>query len=467
MLDLIIKNGKIITPTEIVNGALAILKGKIVKLGNEADFDDADLVIDAKENWVLPGLIDPHVHLGPAPHSLSFEKYLEELGKDFYTETLAALFGGITTVFSFFPVTTQYEKLRNAFKQVGETNSFIDFAYHFIVDGKQNANDFLKIMKKGASFKFFYNAYKGKEGHVLGYPSTDESQMYNFFKLLSEQKDVLALVHAEDAEIIKILSNHLKKLGRNDLAAWTESRPNSCEYTRVLSALEIAKVTNVETYFVHISTPESIEAIQLASKSGFKVCAETCPHYLTLDQSLEKSIGNWGKVNPPLRDIHQQNALWSAIKNGYIKHIGSDNCPRDRMTKEQGVQYNNIWAAPPGFANGVEHLLPLLMTEGINKKRIDMTDLVKVCSENNAKRFGLYPRKGNLLPGADADIIIVDANKEIKVDEHFYHGIGREWSPYFGWIFKGIVEHTIVGGKLLMSGRRILGKQGSGKYLGN
>lgn len=467
MLDLIVKNCRIITPTGVVNGALAIAEGKIAKLGKEADFSDAKMVIDAKENWVAPGLIDPHVHLGPSLYGLSSEEYLEKLGNDFQTETLAALFGGITTVLSFFPVVSKYEEMIDATKRVGETNSFIDFGYHFMIDGRQNISDVSKILQQGgSSFKFFYNAYKGKKGHILGYPSTNETQLYKFFKVIAKQKNILALVHAEDEEIIKILSSQLKKAGRNDLAAWTESRPNSCEYIKVLSALEIAKVTGAKIYFVHVSTSESIEAIQLASESGLEIYAETCPHYLTLDQSLEKSIGNWGKVNPPLRDGHQQEALWNAIKKGYIKHIGSDNCPRDKITKEQGAQFGNIWAAPPGFANGMEDLLPILMTEGVNKKKIDMKDLVKICSENNAKRFGLYPRKGNLLPGADADVIIVDANKEVKVEKHFYHGIGKEWSPYFGRTFKGIVEHTIVGGRLVMSGRKVIEEPGRGRYLG-
>jgi dihydropyrimidinase/dihydroorotase len=277
----------------------------------------------------------------------------------------------------------------------------------------------------------------------------------------------IGLVHAEDIDLIAVLEAELMASGRGDLAAWSEARPNVAESARVRFAIEIARAAGAPLYIAHLSTAESADLVAAARRAGWPVWAEVTPHHLTHTGAMETEIGCWGKVNPPLRARPDIDRLWQAFHDGGVTCLGSDHGTggRTRATKERGGgKHGNIWAARSGNRGGLEHLLPVMMTCGVRAGRISIQDLARVGAENTARVFGLYPRKGVLWPGADADIVIVDPDRVARVDDAFYHCL-CEVSVYDGWTFTGMATTTIVRGRVMMEDGETVGAPGWGRYL--
>jgi dihydropyrimidinase/dihydroorotase len=207
--------------------------------------------------------------------------------------------------------------------------------------------------------------------------------------------------------------------------------------------------------------------VAAARRDGWPIWAEATPHHLTHTGAMEAEIGCWGKVNPPLRAERDTERLWRGFRDGAITCLGSDHGTggRTRAMKEKGGgKHDNIWAARSGNRGGMEHTLPVLMTFGVHRGRLTMEELVRIGSLNTAKVFGLYPRKGVLLPGADADIVIVDPELEADVDDRFYHCL-CEVSVYAGYRFRGLARTTIVRGRVMMEDRETVGTPGWGRHL--
>jgi len=470
MADLIIKNGRIVTPSGVVYGGIVVEEGIITYVGSNQGLPPGRREIDAKENFVIPGLIDPHVHMG-AELGVPFK---EEVRNQFPRETEGALHGGVTTFGHMMVVIPQESNLEclEELISAGEELSYVDFFSHGTITSELHLNEQPELWRRGVtSFKHFWNAYKGPESMgVLSH--TDESIAYRSLLFNAEQGyPAVALFHCEEMDPFYVLAERLQKEGRNDLKVWSEARPAWIETKRMLDALLMAKgAGSPPIYIVHMSCAEAADMVTEARRDGYPIWGETCPAYLTHTCEMENEIGCWGKVNTSLKYAKDNERLWlwQSKVDGGVTNIGTDHCAFTRKAKEEFLggkgKHGNIWKALPGLCGGMEHLLPVMMTFGVHKGRISIEDMVRVCSTNTAKVFGLYPRKGILAPGSDADIVLVDPNRERTVDSDFYH-CRAEFSIYEGFKFRGLARTTIIRGEIMMEDYETIGKAGYGRYI--
>lgn len=463
MVDLVIKNGRVITPEGVIYGGVGVEGSTIVCVSSDSTLPKASRTLDAEGHFVIPGLIDPHVHMAGG----TWPTLAEGLQAQFTRETEGAIHGGVTTVGHFLSATIGTNLLPSleTVIDIGEKLSYIDFFCHACIVDEGHIAEQPELCNRGVtSFKHFFNAYKGAEG-MGKFAPCDEGMLYRSFEFLAKWGyPALGMCHCEEMDIVFLLMDLMKKEGRNDLLAWTEARPNFIEAMRIAHALEIAKATKCPFYVVHISTAEGVEIVAQARRQGYPVWGETCPHYLTHIGDMEEQIGCWGKVNPSLKYPKDIEALWHQMRAGGITNLGTDHGTNTLAYKEQGGgKHNNIWDSRPVICGGMEQLLPIMMTYGVNAGRISMEDLVRIGSTNNAKVFGLYPRKGVLAPGSDADIVIVDPSKELVINEDFYH-CQCDFSIYGGWKVKGMAQTTIVRGEVVMENYETIGRPGHGKY---
>jgi dihydropyrimidinase/dihydroorotase len=353
----------------------------------------------------------------------------------------------------------------------GNRWSRVDFFLHAIMSTEAHFGEQAAVWEAGVtSFKHFFNAYKPRPGENLawlGGPS-DAGMLYRSLRFCAAPEHPgVVIVHAEDIDLVAVLEAELRAAGRNDLAAWSEARPNAAEAIRVAMAIDLARKAKAPLYVAHLSTAEAADLVAGARREGWPIWAEVTPHHLTHTGDLEAEIGCWGKVNPPLRSHRDTERLWRGLHDGGVTCLGSDHGTggRTRATREKGGgKHDNIWAARPGNRGGMEHFLPVLMTLGVHAGRISIEDVARLGAMNTARVFGLYPRKGALVPGADADIVIVDPDLEAVVDDRFYHGL-CEVSVYRGWTFRGLARTTVVRGRVMMEDRATVGAPGWGRHV--
>jgi dihydropyrimidinase len=447
IFDTIVRNGKLVFPAKgIQEGNLAIKDGKIVGIFSPNVKLDSNEIIDANGNYVLPGVIDPHTHLGMGNGI-----------NDYLTETKSAALGGITTIINFLLTSEDYDQLFISSKQAGENLAYIDFAFHFgaVTDlHLKNLEKYIKNMGV-SSFKLFMN-FRGDEGSYLGIKGIDDGFMFDFFNSLSKYLGAIPCVHSENIEVVWRLRNSLQNQAGGGLTLWDASRPTFVEAESIHRAIYFAEIIGCPVYIVHLSGKRGLEEIQRHKMRYNKVYAETCPHYLT--HSRESEVGILGKVNPPLRTLEDIEALWEGISNGTIDTIGSDHVPRRKDTKSGG-----IWKASAGFP-GVGTLLPVLLSEGVNKRKIPLERIVEITSINVAKIFGLYPRKGDLSVGSDADLVIIDLKLEKEVSAPNLQSYS-DYSIYESWKLKGWPILTMVRGRKVMEMGKIVGREGFGEFI--
>ncbi|MBI2906957.1 MAG: amidohydrolase family protein [Chloroflexi bacterium] len=465
MASLVIKNGRIVTPSGVIYGGLAADGEKIIHVGSNASLPPGNKTIDAQNNFVIPGLIDPHVHLAPG-RSGSIE---ESLRAQFLTETEGALHGGVTTLGQFVwnargkPVVPVIEMAQ----RVGESASYIDFMFHAGIGDEDHVAEQAELFRRGVtSFKHLFNPPAGwrEPGAAVAY--CHEGVLYRSLDNIARLgSPAIGMAHCEEQRVINVLIDKLKAEGRNDLAAWTEARPSWVEVMRMQQAFEISRATGGPLYVVHISSAEGTDLVGKWRSEGHNVYGETLVGFLTHTADMEEQLGCWARINPSLKYGRDSDRLWRGIREGSISTVGTDHHSLPREEKEGGGgKHNNIWRAASGWCGGMEHLLPVMMTFGVNAGRISIEDLARVCSTNAARIFGLYPRKGVLSPGSDADLVLVDPEKEAVVDDKFYH-CRCEYSIYGGWKLKGFARTTIIRGEVLMEDYRTVGRPGYGRYL--
>jgi len=447
--DLIIKNGKIVKTGGIFEGNILILEGRVAGITDSIQNGDAEKTIDAKDLFILPGVIDPHVHLG------SYSS--QDFSGDLRSETAAAVAGGVTTLICFLKAEGSYLNLaKTCIEEVGE-NSLIDVAFHLILlDEIQIEEIPLYVKELGiTSFKFF-RAPRGDTVSTI--QGVDDGLLYRAFQKISKEEGCLAILHAEDLEIIREVSQKLREEGRQEAEAWSESRPPLCEEMSVCSGIILARHMKTPLCIAHLSAGNSLEYIAESKAKGFPLFVETCPHYLFLTKDSPFKEGTFGKVNPPLRDSSDRDSLWKAIARGVIDYIGSDHCPYTTESKGK-----DLWKAKAGLP-GIGLLLPILLSEGVNKKRIGMEDVARVCSYNPSKIFGLWPQKGMIEVGSDADLVLVDLERSIEVKSEYLHS-HSDYSPYEGYRIKGWPVMTISGGRILYKDGRVFNVEKKGRYL--
>lgn len=447
-VDLVIKNCRVALPTGLVEAGLAIDNGKIVSIARDVLLPSADEVINCKKRIVLPGGIDFHVHL----MDLGYAKR-----EDWRTGTESAAAGGTTFVVEHGhtdPPSTTRENLRKMIKEA-EKKAIVDFRINGAVTS-QNLMELPKLADEGVSV--FGEIYMAESIPEL--ERVSDGVLLEAFKII-RGLNCVAGVHAEDWEIIFYLTEKLKKAGRKDPLAHLESRPDIAEEVAIRKALFLARRTGVHLHIFHLSTKGGLELVEEAKAAGEDVSVEVCPHHLLFEKSDVIKYGPYLKCNPPIRSEENRRSLWEGLRRGTIDMISTDHWPLPRSEKEVG--WSDIWKTEAGIP-GVETRIPLLITYGVQKKLITMEVFLKTISENPARRLGLYPRKGTIAVGSDADLTVVDLKEKTKIKAEKMH-TKCDFTPYEGWEVIGIPSLTLVRGKIVMDGGEIVSKPGHGTYI--
>ncbi|MGQ9788924.1 MAG: dihydroorotase [Candidatus Hadarchaeaceae archaeon] len=454
IVDTVIKNSRIVGIEGISSGGIAIDGGKIVAIGKDHNLPNADKYIDAGGKFVIPGVIDPHVH-----YSL-YRPYEE----DCKSETRAAVSGGVTTEAlmtwgEMDKILVPYgEKFEEAKKTV-EKHALANVAFIACLFTDQHIKEIPKYVRDLGITQFKHCMFlKGSDAEALGIPSFDDAKLYAALEIASTLgPPVISMIHAENVEIYYGLKKKLMMAGRKDLKAWTEAKLSLCEAEAVSRVTTVSDYLSVPIYLVHISSGEALDIAIQAQARGSRVVVETCPHYLSLSYRDFPEDYVFAKCNPPLREKKDMERLWWGIQRGYVHCIGTDHCA------STGKDKFDIWSAPAGLP-GLETLLPVMLSEGVNKGRISMEKLVEVCCYNPAKFLGILPQKGVVAIGSDADLVIVDLDRSKIVKAENLH-TASDFTPYEGRELKGWPVLTIVGGNVVMEDGDIVGAPGVGKYM--
>ena len=445
--DLILKNGKLVIPNHgIIEADIAIKGEKIASISMNI-LGSAKHTIDANGKYIFPGLIDPHVHIG-----LHLPFY-----QDLATESKAAAAGGVTTMISTLAAldrlkdfeqpdlptggqrqgALRYSQILPQIEKGVQNISHVDFCLRLILGCREHIDE-VELCYRHFGIKSFkvFTAYKDRSD-VTG---LDDGMIFYLLSLIAKiDPPPIPQVHCEDHEISKIASEEVKKRGMHGLSAWNAARPNLAEEAAIAKMCLIARRVKSPIYIVHVSTAEGVETIEQEQRRGTKVIAETCVHYLLL---TDDKAGVSGKVMPPIRKKVDVDALWEGIRKGVITCVGTDHVSRDSDKQNGG----DIWTAFAAWPS-MEVMLPALITEASNRE-IPVMKIAEICSLNCAKTFGLFPRKGSLAVGMDADMVIVDQAKAKIVESRKFHSIGK-YCPYDGMELFGWPEITILRGKII------------------
>jgi dihydropyrimidinase len=418
--------------------------GRIAALcaaGAPADVAE-DVAVDGLT--VLPGVIDGHVHLGQ-------DITVPKTPGDARRETEAAAAGGVCTLIAYLMMATPYDEVLDDAVAVMETHGVIDFGFHFcIVTRDQLAAVPAYVRDLGvSSFKFFMN-FRGDEGKYLGLPGNDDGFLLDLMRAAADAGGMVD-PHGENIEIVWNLRAQPIPDGLSPLATWNHTRPDFVESEAQQRAAFLASVAGASMYAVHVTNAQTLDVLTRQRDRYPHIFLETCPHYLTHD--VDSELGPIAKVNPPLRTAADREALWQAIGDGRINVIGSDHVPRHRSAKA-----GDIWKASAGFP-GLQTLLPVLLSEGYHRRGIPLARLVDAVTRAPARTFGLWPRKGAIAVGADADFAIVDLDGRHTV-RAAEQRTGAEYTIYEGWELTGAVEHTVLRGRFIVRDREVLATSG-------
>jgi dihydroorotase (multifunctional complex type) len=454
--DLVIRGGTVVLPqTDGVAADVAISGEKIAAVLAPGTAVDATEILDAAGKVVLPGVIDVHLHLG---HGKDIAR--PRVPEDAATETAAAAVGGVTTFIPYLMATDPFEALFDEVKDVTEAGARIDFGYHFIISTEAQLAGVPRYAREfGApSFKIFMNN-RGGEGARLGLPDIDDGFLLRLCEAAAESGGMVC-PHPENIEAAWVLRNRMMKEdpdGRGGLRAWNATRPPFVEADAVQRAGLFARETGARLYIVHTSSRAALEAGLRARDASTDIRIETCPHYLTHDVAWEG--GDVGKINPPLRERTDREALWDGVVSGDIDTVATDHVHRDISAKAGG-----IWKASPGCP-GLETLLPLMLTEGHHERCMPIGRIVTLLASAPADAMGLAHRKGRIAVGLDADLAIVDLEREYVCRREDVRS-SAGYSIYEGRRFKGKVVHTLVRGRSVLRDSALIdGAVGTGRYV--
>ena len=450
----IIKNGTVVNASEQFKGDILIEGEKIVAIGSGLD-SRAEETIDAGGKYVFPGGIDGHTH-----YRLPFFG-TKTAGFD---TTVAAMVGGTTSVIDFSPQPEGMSLVDSVAKhreEKAEGKSVVDFSLHaMVMDANQKTlfEDLPALIKAGIPTIKLFMAYKGTPFMC------DDATI---FRMLQATKDVgmLMMLHAENGDVIDALQKQLIAEGKTDPKYHATSRPPVVEAEATARAAYLAKAADAPVFIVHVSCAEAMIAIRTARQEGVDIFGETCPHYMTLGvENLAKPDFEGAKYvcSPALRDSRHHDPLWEAIERGWLQVVGSDHCGFN--FKEQKEIGRGDFTKIPNGAPGVEHRLAILYTYGVLAGKLSLQRMVDVFSTAPARFYGMYPRKGSIVAGADADIVIFDPEYTGKISfETSKQGV--DYNTYEGFEQKGRAEKVFLRGNLTVDGGDFVGKTGQGKFI--
>jgi dihydropyrimidinase len=452
MTTTLIKNGTVVTATDSWRGDVFIEDETITQLGVALD-RQADQVIDASGRLVIPGGIDVHTHMDlPFGGTVSSD--------DFETGTIAAAHGGTTTIVDF-AVQDRGESLRKAWETwmaKAEGKAAIDYGFHLIMREftPELSREMKDMVGEGVtSFKLF-----------MAYPGVFMMDDAGIFSAMQRSGEVGATIcmHAENGGVIDVLVKQALAGKQTDPKYHAITRPARAEAEATHRAIAMAEIAQVPVYIVHLSAAEALAMVTEARDRGVPAYAETCPQYLFLDYTNYEEPGFSGAkyvMSPPLRAKEKQSELWRGLAGDDLQIVSTDHCPFCIKEKELGLgDFSKI----PNGAPGVETRLSLLYDGGVRTGRISLNRWIQICSTAPAKMFGMFPKKGTIAPGSDADIVLWDPEKKLTLSHKTLH-MRCDYNPYEGRTVVGAPEVVLSRGRVVVDKGKFLGKAGSGRYL--
>jgi dihydropyrimidinase len=452
----LIKNGHIVTAVDSYTADILIDGETVAMIGKDLStvVGSVDKTIDATGKLVIPGGVDPHTHMDlPFGGTSSSD--------DFETGTRAAAFGGTTTIIDF---AVQYkgqalnEGLDVWFAKA-EGKATTDYGFHLIVTDlpDERLPELKAMIDQGVtSFKLF-----------MAYPGVflvDDGVIFKAMTAAGENGGLICM-HAENGVVIDVLVKRAIEQGRTAPKYHALTRPTKAEAEGVHRAIAIAEMANSPVYIVHLSCYDALKEVQAARDLGLPAFAETCPQYLLLDYSLyEKPDFEGSKyvMTPPLRDRENQELLWRGLRGDDLQVISTDHCPF--CFKEQKELGRDDFSKIPNGGPGVENRMSLIYHHGVTQGRISLNRFVELTSTAAAKIFGLFPKKGTIAVGSDADIVIFDPNREQTISATTHH-MRVDYSAYEGWRVKGVTETVLSRGRVIVENNEFKGKKGAGQFI--
>jgi dihydropyrimidinase len=448
-VDLVIRNGVVVTASDVVQADVGIAGGTIVALGRGLS---APETVDASGHLVFPGFVDPHVHLQMRSGDLCS-------ADDFATGTIAAACGGTTTVVDF--AEAHSEPLAEAVaRRRAEADGRVAVDYSLHLTGNADDAAFLEDVRRLAAAGYtslkLYTTYPG----LL----VDDGQMLRLFALCREE-GVLPLVHCENHAVVEHLRRRLWEEGERSLAAHPLSRPPEAEAEAAWRVLTLARVAGVAVYLVHVSARDTLEVLRWARGRGQEAYAEVCPQHLLVDSSVYARPFEEAApfvYAPPSRPAEHLPALWAALKAGDLQVVATDHCPWN-LAGQKDRGRDDFTRMPNGGA-GIETRPVLLYSEGVQARGLPLTRFVDACATAPARLFGLYPRKGTVAVGADADLVVWDPEAEWTLRRSALHQ-NVDHCPFEGWVVRGRPRWVFLRGHLVAHEGEFVGKVGMGQFL--
>ena len=452
--DTIIVNGRVATATDTYASDVAISQGKISAIGQSLPRDNAGTIIDAAGKYVIPGGIDVHTHLDmPFGGTTSAD--------DFETGTRAAAFGGTTTL-SDFAIQYKGQTLRTAFDtwmQKASGKAVCDYAFHCIITDLADAQlaEMNALVREGVtSFKMF-----------MAYPGVFMLDDASIFKALrtTGRNGGLVCMHAENGGAIDVLVQQALAEGKKAPKYHALTRPTTAEAEATSRAIALAEMAGAPVYIVHLSCSDALEKVREARDRGLPVYAETCPQYLYLSIENFDAPGFEGAkyvFTPPLREKWHQEKLWNGLKRDHLQVVSTDHCPF--CFKEQKELGRDDFTKIPNGGPGVEHRLSLIYSGGVAQDRFNVNRFVQLVSTAPAKLFGLYPRKGTIAAGSDADLVIFDPNRKHTISAKTHH-MRVDYSMFEGIEVTGMPDVVLSRGRVVVEGDKFVGRAGAGEFL--
>ncbi len=454
-VEILFKNGRVVSQGRVANGFVAVDQGKIVAVGEGDAAPQAQKIIDLKGRVLIPGVVDPEVHFGSH----------RWVGDEFDSETKGAAAYGITTWGFMQPSPNMgqpykaekskeevvpYSEVFNLFKDLGESRSMVDFFLTPKILKDEHALEIPRLAEEFGITSFKYQLHLMSPERTAqfwpnrksqGYFGYDDGTIYLGMENVAKLgPPAIVCMHCENWEIARIFEERLIKAGRKEYRVWNQRSPNFCEAGHVHTYTYYARILKCPIYIQHTTTPETIEEITRARADGATVYAQTGTHYLSLTEDA------W-RINVPLRSAEDIEILWQALADGRIDSVGSDHTNTAKSRSEMEVP-GDIWATKTGFPSRGEALLPVMLSDGVNGGRISLQRLVEVCCENPARIFGLFPKKGVIAPGSDADLVVVDLDRKVTVSSDMVH-TAAGWTLWEGREMKGWPVMTMLRGKII------------------
>jgi dihydropyrimidinase len=452
--DTLIQGGTVVTASDTYRSDIGIADGRIAAIAADLPRESARTVLSAKDAYVMPGGIDVHTHLDmPFGGTTSAD--------DFETGTIAAAFGGTTTLIDF-AIQYKGQSLRTAFdtwRSKAEGKAVIDYGFHCIVTDLPDARleEMDSLVREGvSSFKLF-----------MAYPGVFMVEDGVIFKALSRAADNGAMIcmHAENGGAIDVIVKRALAEGKTAPKYHALTRPTTAEAEAVGRAIALAEMAGAPVYIVHLSSNDALERVREARDRGLPVYAETCPQYLFLSIDNFDVPGFEGAkyvFTPPLREKWHQDKLWKGLAHDQLQVVSTDHCPF--CFKEQKELGKDDFSKIPNGGPGIEHRLSLIFTGGVQGGRFSANRFVQLVSTAPAKLFGLYPRKGTIAVGSEADLVIFDPNREETISAATHH-MRVDYSMFEGIRIKGMPQQVLVGGRMVIDQGRFLGRAGQGRFL--